>query len=281
MKPVSVAKDAEFTLDGVDVKRSTNHINDLNPEVKLNLMSSSPDPVHISVRPDFDKGEEAIKNFVFTYNYYISKLNIATAYKDNTAILEELNFENDKEREDAEKKLGVYQGDMQLIQMKNSLFGLMTNPYEVGENRDKKLIFGDMGVSTNNSLSGYGNPALRRGYFQLDEKKLRAKLESSWDDVRDFFASRDGETVIPNDGLAVKMTDYLRPFSGRDGLISKRIDVVDKQIQRQEKEIDDFNEKLKDQKQKWEQDFVKVESAEAQLERLKKQMDGFFPSNNK
>ena len=279
VKPASVAQDAEFTLDGVEVKRPTNHIDDLNPEVKLNLMSSSPDPVHIVVKPDFDKGEEAIKNFIAAYNYYISKLNIATAYKENKEILEEISFDDEKDREDAEKKLGVYQGDMQLVQMKNSMFGMMINPYEVSKDPERKMVFSQMGISTNNSLTGYGDPSSRRGYFQIDEKKLRATLESSWDDVREFFASKNGETVIPNDGLAVKMSDYLVPFSGRDGLMSKRIEVVDTRIKRQEKEIDDFNEKIKDQKQKWERDFMKVESAEAQLERLKKQMDGFFPSN--
>ena len=279
VKPASMAQDAEFTLDGVEVKRPTNHIDDLNPEVKLNLLSSSTDPVHIVVKPDFDKGEEAIKNFIVAYNYYISKLNIATAYKENKEILEEINFDDEKDREDAEKKLGVYQGDMQLVQMKNSMFGMMINPYQVSKDPERKMVFSQMGISTNNSLTGYGDPSSRRGYFQIDEKKLRAALESSWDDVREFFASKNGETVIPNDGLAVKMSDYLTPFSGRDGLMSKRIEVVDTRIKRQEKEIDDFNEKIKDQKQKWERDFMKVESAEAQLERLKKQMDGFFPGN--
>lgn len=279
VKPASVAQDAEFTLDGVEVKRPTNHIDDLNPEVKLNLMSSSPDPVHIVVKPDFDKGEEAIKDFIVAYNYYISKLNIATAYKENMEILEEINFDDEKDKEDAKKKLGVYQGDMQLVQMKNSMFGMMINPYQVSKEPERKMVFSQLGISTNNSLTGYTDPSSRRGYFQIDEKKLRATLESSWDDVREFFASKNGETVIPNDGLAVKMSDYLKPFSGRDGLMSKRIEVVDTRIKRQEKEIDDFNEKIKDQKQKWERDFMKVESAEAQLEKLKKQMDGFFPSN--
>lgn len=280
VNPASIARDAEFTLDGVLVKRPTNNIDDVTPEVKINLLGSSPQPVTLSVRPDFDRGEEAIKNFILSYNYYMSKLNIITANKENSAIIEELSFETEKDRENSEKKLGIYQGDSQFVQLKNSLFNLMIQSYTVGEERNKKMVFNDMGISTSNNLGVFGDASTRRGYFQIDDKKLRAKLESSWGDVRDFFASRTGETLIADDGLAVKMNNYLTPFSGRDGLVSKRIDLVDTRIKSEEKQIDDFNEKLKDQKKKWEMDFAKAEAAEAEMERLKKQMDGFF-SNGK
>lgn len=278
--PASVARDAEFTIDGVRVSRPTNHIDDVTPELKLNILGSSPDPITLSVRPDFAGGEEAIKNFIFAYNYYMSKLNIVTASKDNTAIVDELSFEKEADRELAKKKLGVFQADSQFVQLKNTLFNMMTEPYIVGEERERKMILSEMGISTNISPGTAGDASLRRGYFQIDEKKLRVKLESNWADIRDFFASRTGATIIADDGLAIKMNDYLTPFAGRDGLVAKRIDIVDTRIKREEEKIDDFNEKLKDQKKKWEMDFAKAEAAEMQLERLKKQMDGFF-SNNK
>ncbi|MGL4524796.1 MAG: flagellar filament capping protein FliD [Spirochaetia bacterium] len=276
----SRAQDAEFTLDGVEVKRPNNKIEDLTPEVNLFLHGKSQGPMTITVKPDFESAEEAIRNFIIAYNFYASKINVVTTHKENVAVLEEINFETEREKEAAEKRLGIYQGDSQLNQLKGRMFTLMTAPYITGAEREKRMVFGDMGISSNNQ-GGQGGLGNLRGYFEIDDKKLRAKLESDWNDVKAFFASHTGATIIADDGLAVKMGDYLKSFGGNDGLMSSRIGILDRRIGTQEKEIDDFNEKLADQKKKWETDFAKVLSAESELERLKKQMDGIFSAGGK
>ena len=63
-------------LDGINVVRDTNDIDDLIPGVTLNLVSESEQPVDLMVKRDIDTIMDSLITFVGNYNQLLTKVDI-------------------------------------------------------------------------------------------------------------------------------------------------------------------------------------------------------------
>jgi flagellar hook-associated protein 2 len=77
-KTLSEAGDAVITMDGIDVKRTTNAIDDLLPGVTLNLKAPSDSPVDLSVKHDVESVKKQIEGLVGSYNQIITDVDVLT-----------------------------------------------------------------------------------------------------------------------------------------------------------------------------------------------------------
>ena len=74
--PVSTAADAVVSMDGIEVKRSKNEIDDLIPGVKLTVRNASEKQVKVKVEPDRAAAKEAIIALVGNYNRLAGEINV-------------------------------------------------------------------------------------------------------------------------------------------------------------------------------------------------------------
>ena len=74
--PITVADDAIIKYEGITIKRPTNEIDDVIPEITLNIHDKTEKTATISIKPDVESAKDALITFVGNYNQAISELNI-------------------------------------------------------------------------------------------------------------------------------------------------------------------------------------------------------------
>lgn len=78
------AKDAEFTLDGVKMYRSTNEIKDIGAGLTLNLLKAG--EINFDIKQDSEGLTSTMEELVEKYNELVNYLNDVTAYDSETKV---------------------------------------------------------------------------------------------------------------------------------------------------------------------------------------------------
>lgn len=78
------AQDAEFTLDGVKMYRSTNEIKDIGAGLTLNLLKAG--EINFDIKQDSEGLTSTMEELVEKYNELVNYLNDATAYDSETKV---------------------------------------------------------------------------------------------------------------------------------------------------------------------------------------------------
>jgi len=164
---VSSARDAIITMEGIDIIRPTNNIDDVIPGVTLNIKGVSDRPVEVKISGDTEKVKESIISFVGNYNRLVAEINILTRKDDR--LVDELTYLTPDEASEMKKRLGAFSGDTTLNSLKNNLQRTVSAPYPTSLERELAML-AQIGISTNaNRNTGY-DPARMRGYLEIDEK---------------------------------------------------------------------------------------------------------------
>lgn len=280
LRAVSRAQDAKIEFEGIEIKRSSNTIDDLIPGVTLNLKEVPDRPVTLTVEPDRETVKDSIIELVGNYNRILTSINILT--RANTDIIDEIEYFTDEEREKAEEQLGLFQGDITLNQLRNSLQSIMMNAYVTEEGRDFSLL-AHMGISTNAGGVGRntGIDATRlRGYLEIDEEQLDAALENHFSSVKELFGrDSDGDLIIDS-GVAFAVDNQIQPFVQTGGLFSMKVSTLDSQIDRTNREIDNYNRYLERYEQDLRTKYGMMEGAIESLEQSSQAIDNFNRNTN-
>ena len=81
---------------GIEVRRSTNSIDDLVDGLTLDLKRPSSEPVDLSVTPDTETAKEGVIRFVFAYNQLLTRILVLTdssdVLTDKQSVLDELDL---------------------------------------------------------------------------------------------------------------------------------------------------------------------------------------------
>jgi flagellar hook-associated protein 2 len=260
VNPREVASDARLEIDGVEVSRPSNQIDDLIPGTTLELQGASSNPATITVQPDTDSVKDAIINFVGAYNQVVRDVNILT--RTENAIIEEIGYFSEEEREQARERLGMLQGDSMLNNMRSRLQTIMMNAYPTTAGQELNLL-AEMGISTNASGFNTGGVSASRlrGYLEIDEGALDGALQNNFDAVEDLFANDTDGDLIADSGVAVRTNEFTRPFVQSGGIIANRSNTLDNQISQTEDDIRDYSERLDDYEQQLQREFGQMESA--------------------
>jgi flagellar hook-associated protein 2 len=175
------AQDAEFTVDGINFKRSKNQITDVIPGVTLTLQSadtSNPKRATITLSRDYDGIKGSVNNFINAFNSLVDFL------KQNASF--------DKET----LKSGMLFGDSTVSLIQDTLVRRIT---DVVQGLDGTL----------RSLTQIGVQLGQDGKLTLDEGKLMQMLNSDLTSVSRLFIA-NGYATNPNIAF-VSATDATRP----------------------------------------------------------------------
>ncbi len=267
VKPLSTAADALIELDGVEITRDTNQIDDLIPWVKLTLRGSSDIPVKLSVTKDVESIKDALFSFIGYYNQLLIRVDVLT--RQDEAVLEQAAYLKDEEREQARKELGLLQGNVTLMQLKSALQRIMMNPYPTDGGQAMSLL-AQAGISTNATgyqTSGVVDRTRLRGYLQIDEARLEEAVGRSGAWVKQLFGNDTDKDLAVDSGAAFQTEAALRSYVDTGGIIPNRVAALDGSISRKAREIDAFNQHLIDYERELRRKFGVMEGALDSLEK--------------
>lgn len=242
VNPISTASDARLEMNGMEITRETNDIDDLVEGVTLHLHDESDENVSLKVDFDTEVAKEAIYQFVDDYNNLVRKILILT--KEDDAILNEIDFNDEKARERAEEIQGTLRGDRSLNSIKQTLARIVMSAYPTDE-EDGYSLLASIGISTNaTGTSGTINKSKLRGYLELDVDKLDNALKNNIQSVKDLFGQDTTGDLIINTGIAKEIDQFLIPYTRTGGTIAIKLSMLDNNIKRADKEIDNYNDHL-------------------------------------
>lgn len=151
------AKDAKFTIDGIDVVKSSNTVTDVIDGLTISLLKEGASS-SLAVSADKSAVKSTIEAFVKAFN-------------DTNKTLKELGSYNAET-----KRAGALQGDPSLRTIQTQLKGLLTG----------ELKFASGGLK---SLSEIGIGFQRDGSLALNSTKLQSVLDDPTKDISTLFAS--------------------------------------------------------------------------------------------
>lgn len=263
VSPISTARDAIVEIDGIEVVRPTNVIDDLMERVTITLRAPTVEPAEILVEPDREQVTDALIQFIFYYNELMREINILT--RSDTVIVDELTNYTREEREEALAKLGLLQGNLALNTLKSRMQTVMMNPYPTDAGNELTLL-AQLGISTNQSGPGSGFEAGRmRGYMEMSPREVDAALRMQFASVRQLFGNdTDGDRAIDS-GVAYELDRNLRPYTQTGGLIATRTGGISRTISDTRSRIEREEARLAQVEARYRADFARMEAALRQM----------------
>ncbi|NLC93191.1 MAG: flagellar filament capping protein FliD [Treponema sp.] len=260
--PVSTADDAIIKYEGITITRPTNKIDDVIPEVTLNVHDKTNKTATVSIKTDKESAKDALIQFVGKYNQTIAKINILSQTKSD--IIDELDYLSDDEKEKEKAKLGMFQTDFSLTNIKSNMNSIISNGYNFSDSATITML-SQIGIATNASgFSGSYTQSKLRGYLEIDEKKLDSALENNLNDIKSILGyDSDGDLIIDS-GIAYKLDKQISAYTQTGGILALKTSTLDSRIKSSETKIT----KLESQ----------METKEAELKSAYGQMEGTLNS---
>jgi len=272
--PVDTSRDAIIVYNGIEITRESNTIDDVIPGVTLNIQDVTDKPVKLTVEPDREAVKNAIIDFVGTYNRLMAEINISM--RNDEAVLNEIQYLTDDEKKAYKERLGIFQGDITLSQLRSSMQNIMMNAYP---SQDATMLLSMLGISTNSSIGGGYDAAKLRGYLEIDEKKLDNALQTNFERIRALFGFDTDNDFVIDSGVAVALDTLIKPFVETGGIFSTKLKTFDTLIADQKKLIDTLTAQLAKKEEELKRKYGLMEGALGQLEQTSGAWDNFGKQN--
>ncbi|MDR1787980.1 MAG: flagellar filament capping protein FliD [Treponema sp.] len=275
--PVSTAQDAILSMEGVEVTRPSNSIDDLIPGVTLTLSAPTSETVHLTVEPDRKAAKDAIINLVGNYNRLMAELNVLSRKDDR--VIAELSYLEPEEREALQKRLGALLGDSTITQMRSGMQRVAAAPYPSPEGSGLTLL-SQIGISTGGRQSGGIDQSRLRGYLEIDEKALDTALQDRLRDVAALFGSDTNGDLVADTGVAFNLEALAKPYVESGGIISLKTGNVDTRIAQEQRRIDTLDRQLALKEAELKRQYGQMEGAYTRMEQLSGSLDRFNDQNS-
>ena len=267
VNPLSSARDAVVIMDGIEVTRETNEIDDLLPGVGLSLLKAAEQSVELKIARDLEAVKDALFGFVGNYNKLLMEIDILT--RQDEAVVDSALYLSDEERQRARENLGLLKGNVTLMQLKSRLQRMLMDPYPT-EGGPELSLLAQIGISTSGGhfqSSGSIDRTLLRGYLQVEESRLEEALNRTPDWVRQLFGFDRDKDLVVDSGVAFQVDAYLRSYVASGGIVSGRLSTIDTSVARKSREIDAYNQHLISYERELRRKFGVMEGALDTLEK--------------
>lgn len=249
---LAAAQDALFTVNNLDVTRSTNTISDVISGVTLTLKDESATAVTLEVENDTQTAVDKIKAFVDSYNDLMDDIVTKLAYDSDTKVA------------------GVLQGDRALSQLQNDLRRKVS---EIIDTADPELnALNLIGITT----SG------QEATLTVNETKLTEVLTDNPGKVALLFGA---SSTNGNDGVATRMDATVTLWTKSDtGFLTAKTDSLTDRIEDIEEQVERMEVRLSIREANLWRQFIALEEAltvmSAQSSWLAAQLSQMFGTSN-
>ena len=246
---LQTAQNAELTVNGIDIVRTTNNISDVVDGVTFNLATVTTGAARIDLNRDTSGITSKIENLVTAYKNLEENLKILG---DRTSEVEEFG--------------GALAGDSLLQNIRAQVRAMLVNTSSTPGSTVKAPR--DVGLTFD-----------RNGILQFDKEKLITQLQSNFDEVAQMFSANTNNqsvfSVAPG-GVAGDGVNKLDKLMRSTGLIAQQTDNATKQVDRFKADL----ERLEDQMQKlldrYMRQFSAMESIVGSTNSLRESLKGTF-----
>lgn len=197
------AQDAEFTLDGVKMYRSTNEIKDIGAGLTLNLLKAG--EINFDIKQDSEGLTSTMEELVEKYNELVNYLNDVTAYDSETKVSGDL--------ADVIEVKSLRSTINKMLFTSQSIEGTTTD--DKGNKTKTNVLVSvlDFGLSLNDtSKSNSSQLAL----LKFDSAKFEKKFAEDPDFAESFFSGTSGFEEVNVVGKAVKLESDITDFKGKE-----------------------------------------------------------------
>ena len=294
LNAVSSARDAVISMEGIEIIRPTNTIDDLIPGITLNVRGISEKPAELSIKGNTELIKDSIITFIANYNRLIAEINILTSTsgstmpdlpqnqqttRGDTRIIEELTYLSRDEAEDMRQRLGVFGGDSTLLSLKSNLQRIITAPYPTSLERELTLL-AQIGISSNASRNTGYDVSRLRGYLEINTDVLDAALENKIPAIKELFANDTTGDLLADTGIAFNVDALVSPFVQTGGIISLKTNTIDSRISQDQNRITTLDRQLAAKEQELTLQFSRMESAYARMESMSTSLNNFSQQNS-
>ncbi|MBW7474989.1 flagellar filament capping protein FliD [Paenibacillus oenotherae] len=242
------ADNATLTVNGVDITRSSNKINDVISGVSLNLLSTGASQVNIA--KDTDKIASKIEAFVTAYNDAVNMVrNNLTKPTDKT-------------------KMNPLQGDAMLKDVSDKLYTIFNrinaNAADIAGGASPINMMSIIGLEIDKGIT---SGTLMTGKISFDKEKFKEKFNEDPNAVMDLFKRDDA--VDSKDGIMQVLNTQLKEWtSTANGLMTSKIKGYDSEISVIDDRMEAMDFRLQMRQDKLKKQFTAMEVA---LSKLKSQ----------
>ncbi len=277
--PVSEADDAIIKYEGITISRPSNKIDDVVPEVTLNVHDKTEKTATISIKPDTESSKDAIIQFVGQYNQAVAEINILSQNKPE--IIEELDYLSDEEKKTEQERLGMFSTDFSLTSIKSSMQTIVSAGYNFSDKSDISML-SQIGVATNaGGFSGGYSQSKLRGYLEIDEKKLDSALENNMDAIRQLFGyDTDGDLIVDS-GIAYKLDKQISAYTQTGGILALKTSTIDSKIKNTETRISKLESQMDDKEAELRNKYAQMEGTLGSLESQQTTISNFTKQQQK
>jgi flagellar hook-associated protein 2 len=280
LNPVSRAQDAIVSMDGIEVRRERNSIDDLIPGVAITVRAPSEKPVKLGIEPDREAVKEALISLVGNYNRLAAELNTVT--RNDERIIEELSYLSEEEQDALRKRMGVFSGDSTLNQLRMSLQRIVTSPYPTSAGQNLTLLT-QIGIGTDmrrtGGSAGY-DPSRLRGYLEIDEKILDGALQTKMPFIQQLFGYDTNGDLIVDSGIAFSLEAITKPYVETGGFITLKTSMADARVNQQKQRIDTLDRQLAAKEAALKKQYSQMESVYDRMEQMSTSLDQFSRQNS-
>jgi flagellar hook-associated protein 2 len=277
---LSRAQDAIIVMEGIEIKRSSNNIDDLIPGVTIIPKAPSDTPVTLNIEPDREAIKDAIVKLVGNYNWLMAELNVLT--RSDEKIIQDLTYLTADEKTEMKKRLGAFSGDMSLNQYKNRLQQAVTAAYITEAEQDLSMLM-QIGIGTDlrraGATTGY-DPAHLRGYLEIDEKALDAALTKDLRPIQQLFGYDSTGDLLADTGVAFALDALAKPFIDTGGMIGVKTNTIDGKIGQEERRIATLDRQLEAKEVALKRQYANMETAFSRMEKMGNTLDNFNKQAN-
>lgn len=236
MKETVKGQDAQVTINGTSIKRSTNSIADALQGVTLDLKTTTKpgEPQNLVVTADKSGSSDKVKAWVDSYNSLLDTFNSLTKY---TPV---------KSGEAQNAKNGALLGDNTLRGVQSSIKSALS---AAQDNPDLKGL-GNLGITTNT----------KTGKLELDSDKLKKALDEKPDQVAKFFAGDGKET-----GMATEIHNEIQNYIKAGGVIENSTKSINTNLDRLNTQITRVTESIQSAIDRYKQQFVQLDTMMSKL----------------
>lgn len=250
MSQIVEAKDAELTVNGIDIVRSSNTITDAPEGLTINLTKEVSNAT-ITVAQSNDKSTAAVKAWVDAYNSLVDTVGSLTKY---TSV--------DSGADTQDTSNGALLGDSAVRTIQAGIRGQFSDITSSGTYRTLSQI----GVTQDPTT----------GKLKIDNDKLAGALKTASVDVQQILVG-DGKTT----GITTKIGSLVKGYLADDGIIDSAQDSINSTLKKLTKQYLSVSASIDDTVARYTKQFTQLDTLVTKLNNTSSYLTSQFTAMSK